>query len=182
MAKLIYKKGREGGRHINDIEGVAIGLLNGRTALVYPKYGNRRLLEYEEIEKWNAGKVTEIEALRLTDPGPDTAGLLEAGSPAARFVRQFTSERFGAFQLPPLLAALEVVSRREEIDEAVKEIEGADRLADCISNVWSCSRYYADYGWYAYGVSGFAANDYLYVSDLAVPLLLLPASRDALDA
>lgn len=182
MAKIIYKEGREGGKSIGDIEGVAVGLLNGRTALVYPRYSERRLLDYENIEKWNAGKVTEVEALRLTDSEPDTTGLLEAGSPAARFVRRFVSERFGAFQLPPLLAALEVASRREEIDEAVKDLEGVvDMLGDYDSDVWSCSRCVAGSGWCAGGV-GFAAVNYLNYSVLAVPLLLLPASWDALDA
>lgn len=190
MAKLIYKKGREGGRHINDIEGVAIELLDGRTALIHPRYRERGLLDYGSIKLWNTRNVTEIEALRLTDSEPDTTSLLEAGSPAALFVRQFASERFGAFQLPPLLAALEVASRMEEIDEAVRSLEGADTLADYGSVVWSCSRCGANggwcavggIGWYANGNVGFAASNNLVNSFLAVPLLLLPASWDALDA
>ena len=41
------------------------------------------------------------------------------------------------------------------------------------SYVWSCSRYYENGGWIAYGNLGFAGNSLLYYSNLAVPLVLL---------
>ena len=39
------------------------------------------------------------------------------------------------------------------------------------SNVWSCSRYNANNGWYANGNNGYANNNNLYNSYLAVPLV-----------
>lgn len=180
MAKVIYRS-REGGKNIRAIEGVAVDLLNGRTALVYPRYEELRLLECESVKKWNAEVMSEIEALRLADSESDTDTLLEAGSPAAGFVRRFASERFGGFQLPPLLAAMEVASRTKEIDEAVKDIEGTDKLGDYIPNVWSCSRADAGSSWFAAGCEGLAGDGRLGSYGLTVPLLLLPASWAALD-
>lgn len=39
------------------------------------------------------------------------------------------------------------------------------------SNVWSCSRYGENNGWVANGNNGFATNNNLYNSNLAVPLV-----------
>ena len=41
------------------------------------------------------------------------------------------------------------------------------------SGVWSCSRFSEYYGWFAIGYYGFAGNDNLFSSNLAVPLVLL---------
>ena len=60
-------------------------------------------------------------ALRLMDNQAATAALLEAESPAARFVTKFTSERFGRFGLPTLLAA-----RGADWDIRMRRLDDAD--------------------------------------------------------
>ena len=62
------------------------------------------------------------------------------------------------------------------INRALKAI-GAPAFANS-SPVWSCSRYYANNGWFAYGNYGYASNGNLYVSNLAVPLVLLEVPQD----
>lgn len=63
------------------------------------------------------------------------------------------------------------------VNEALQAI-GSPALGNN-SYVWSCSRYVADSGWYAGGGVGFAANNILYGSSLAVPLLLLKVPKGA---
>lgn len=88
----------------------------------------------------------------MRDNQAATTALLEAGSPAAKFVSKFTS-RFGRFGLPTLLAALEIAEQKSAIDELAREIDGADLLEDFCSSVWSCSRCFPNYGWVAIGVT-----------------------------
>ena len=173
MARIIYKDGCEGQNRLEGIEGIEIGLLNGQKALIYPKYGNKALLDSKDIDKWPGQTVTEIAALGLRDNQAATTALLDAGSPAAEFVSGFESERFGRFGLPTLLAALEITEQRRGIDELAKNIEGADLLKDFRCYVWSCSRYSESGGWIANGSCGFASYGSLYGSYLSVPLVLL---------
>ena len=178
MARIIYKNGCEGLNRLECIEGIEIDLLNGQKALIYPKYSDEVLLDPKYRNRWHVGGVSEIAALRLRDNQMATAALLEAGSPAARFVTQFTSERLGRFGLPTLLAAMEITDQKGEIDKLAREIDGADLLWDFSSDVWSCSRCIPGGGWLAYG-GGYAGGGYLNFGDVVVPLVLLDITAAA---
>lgn len=178
MARIIYKDGCDGQRRLGSIEGIEIDLLNGQKALIYPKYSNEELLDPKDRDRCHDAGISETAALRLRDNQAATAALLEAKSPAARFVTKFTSERFGRFGLPTLLAAMEITEQEGEIDKLARYIDGADLLEDFSSIVWSCSRFNALSGWYASGLSGCTYSTYLFISNLAVPLVLLDTTAD----
>lgn len=179
MASIIYKNGCEGQNRLECIEGIEIDLLNGQKALIYPKYSNEELLDPKDRDRWLDAGISETAALRLRDNQAATAELLEAGSPAARFVTKFTSERFGRFGLPTLLAAMEIMEQEGEIDKLAREIDGADLLVDFSSCVWSCSRYNPSVGWIAYGVNGYAGGYGLIYRFMAAPLVLLDVAGGA---
>jgi len=179
MAKIVYKDGCDGRNRLECIEGIEIEMLNGQRALIYPKYSDEALLEIEDRSKWKASGVTEIEALRLKGNTEATSALVEAGSPAAKFVRGFSSERLGKFGLPTLLAAMEITAQKRDIDRLVKAIDGADLLKDYSSNVWSCSRSFQVNGWFANGGSGCAGGSILDGRGVAVPLVLLDVAGGA---
>lgn len=178
MARIIYKDGCEGHRRLESIEGIEIDLLNGQKALIYPRYSEKVLLAIRNRDRWHDAGISATAALRLRDNQAATAALLEAGSPAARFVTKFTSERFGRFGLPTLLAAMEITEQEGEIDKLAREIDGADLLEDFYSSVWSCSRCEPGFGWIAYGGNGSANGYYLDGSGVAVPLVLLDTTAD----
>lgn len=121
MARIIYKNGCDGRRRLECIEGIEIDLLNGQKALIYPKYSNEVLLDQEDGHRWHDATTSETAALRLRNNQAATAALLEAGSQAARFVTKFTSERFGRFGLPTLLAA-----RGADWDIRMRRLDDAD--------------------------------------------------------
>lgn len=175
MAKIIYKEGLEGQNRLECIEGIEIDLLNGQKALIYPKYADAELVDYDDIEKWSAERVNEIKALRLEDSNWATGALLRIGSPAAEHVSQFSSDGHGIFALPTLVAALEIADQKREIDALAETIEGADLLKDFGAYVWSCSRYGSNLGWIANGGVGFAGYVGLFFRYLAVPLVLYRA-------
>lgn len=172
MARIVYKKGLEGQNRLECIEGIEIELLNGQCALIYPKYAERALLENEKISEWRATKKTEIEALKLEDTAFETIVLLSHDSPAAKWVAELHSDKCGTFNLPSLLAAMEIQYQRNDIDALAETIEGADLLRDFTRGVWSYSRGTRIYGWVANGGSGSASYGYLRSSFLAVPTLL----------
>lgn len=178
MARIIYKEGLEGQNRLECIEGIEIDLPNGQKALIYPKYRNEELLDPKDRDRWLDAGISETAALRLRDNQAATAALLEAESPAARFVTKFTSERFGRFGLPTLLAAMEITEQEGEIDKLAREIDGADLLEDFSSSVWSCSRYFPSGGWVAVGGSGFAVGGGLNYWNVAAPLVLLDTTAD----
>ena len=172
MAKIIYKEGREGQNKLSCIEGIEIGLLNGQKALIFPKYSKEPLLRGEQIDKWNARALSEIEALKVEDTISDTSALVILDSPAANWVFKFSTKNGRNFWLPSLLAAMEIQHQEEEIDALAETIEGADLLRDFTSGVWSCSRYNAGFGWIAYGGIGYAYYSSLRTAYLAVPTIL----------
>ena len=178
MARIIYKNECEGQNRLECIEGIEIDLLNGQKALIYPKYSNEELLDPKDRDRWLDAEISEIAALRLMDNQAATAALLEAESPAARFVTKFTSERFGRFGLPTLLAAMEITEQEGEIDKLAREIDGADLLEDFSSSVWSCTRYSPIDGWVAIGSSGCAYGSSLDGRCVAAPLVLLDTTAD----
>lgn len=178
MARIIYKNECEGQNRLECIEGIEIDLLNGQKALIYPRYRHEVLLDQKNRDRWHDAGTSETAALRLRDNQAATAALLEAGSPAARFVTKFTSERFGRFGLPTLLAAMEITEQKGEIDELARGIDGADFLEDFYSIVCSCSRFTTDSGWIAYGNYGYANGGSLGSRYVAAPLILLDAAAD----
>lgn len=171
MARIVYKKGLEGQNRLECIEGIEIELLNGQCALIYPKYAELPLLDYEQLKDWKAKPMTEIEALKEEENTSTTDELLRIGSPAAKFVRRFKSDVYGNFNLPTLLAALEITHQLEDINELAETIEGADLLEECCY-VSGCSRYNRISRWFAYGSYGVAANHGLNSSSVCVPLVL----------
>lgn len=173
MARIIYKDGCDGYRRLESIEGIEIDLLNGQKALIYPRYSEKVLLAIRNRDRWHDAGISATAALRLRDNQAATAALLEAGSPAARFVTKFTSERFGRFGLPTLLAAMEITEQKSGIDELARKIYGADLLKYFSSSVWSCSRSSPSGGWIADVGIGGAFGSGLYDLLLAVPLVLL---------
>lgn len=178
MARIIYKDGCDGQNRLESIEGIEIDLLNGQKALIYPKYSEEALLDLKDMDRWHDAGIYETRALRLRDNQAATAALLEAGSPAARFVTKYTSEKFGRFGLPTLLAAMEITEQKGEIDELAREIDGADLLEDFCSSVWSCSRFSPYGGWFAGGSDGCAGCSYLSYRYVAAPLVLLKVTAD----
>ena len=65
MAKIIYREGCEGQNKLSCIEGIEIDLLNGQRALIFPKYSKEYLMQSDQIDKWRARALGEIEALRV---------------------------------------------------------------------------------------------------------------------
>lgn len=172
MARIIYKKGLEGQNRLECIEGIEIELFNGQKALIYPKYEERALLGSEKISEWRATKKTEIEALMLKDTDYETRLLITLESPAAIWIAQFRSSKHGPFNLPSLLAAMELQRQKKEIDVLAETIKGTDRLSNFTSIVWSCSRKSRISGWLASGNAGCSLDDCLCYSYLAVPVIL----------
>ena len=162
----------EGQNKLSCIEGIEIDLLNGQRALIFPKYSEEKLLESDQIDKWNARELSEIEALKVEDTISETAALFLLGSPAAERVFRFSARHGRDFCLPSLLAAMEIQHQKEEIDAFAEPIEGADLRRDFTSYVWSCSHGGASGGWVAYGNFGYAVNYYLAGAYLAVPIIL----------
>lgn len=173
MARIVYKEGFEGQNSLECIEGIEIELLNGQKALIYPKYSEVEMLPMENIRHYNQEPYTEITALKETESECLTYKLHRCGSPAAAFVHQFNSNKYGRFYLPTLLAAMEIHDQKSGIDELAKTIEGADLLRVFTSCIWSCFRQGENNGWSVYGYSGYINYGSLYCSHLAVPIILL---------
>ena len=172
MAKIIYKENCKRKNIIDCIDGIEIELLNSQKALIYPKYSEKMLLPTYKIVSWNTEEISEIDALKKESSHLATEELLRCGSPAAEHVSNFHSDKYGIFNLPTLLAAMEIQSQKEDIDAMAKTIKGTDLLHDFISCVWSCSRHHKDTGWLASGDYGSASSYYLYARHLAIPVVL----------
>jgi hypothetical protein len=149
MARIIYKEGCEGQNTLESIEGIEIKLLNGQKALIYPKYETHEMFDECEEWKWITQPTTEIEALKNADNIEATEALLKYESPAAVFVSQFHSKKYGAFGLPTLIAVIECQDQKQDIDRLAETIEGADLLKDFTRNAWSCSHYFLRDAWLA---------------------------------
>lgn len=172
MAKIIYKNGHEGENRLESIEGIEIELLNGQKALIYPKYAEKVMLKTDRIADCDIEAETEIKALKREENTYATNSFDILGSPAAKFVHQFTAVDRFLFGLPTLLAAMEIQDQKEDIDKLAETIEGADLLRNFTYDAWSCSRYNDNLGWLAVGCFGFADKNYLCGSGLAVPTIL----------
>ncbi len=174
MAKIIYKEGCEGQNKLSCIEGIEIGLLNGQKALIFPKYSKEYLMQSDQIDKWNARALSEIEALKVEDTVSETVALFNLGSPAANWVLLFVTKDRRQFSLPSLLAAMEIQHQEKEIDALAETIEGADLMRDFTSYVWSCSRYSTNVGWIANGYSGCAYGSSVNGGSLGSACLAVP--------
>ena len=176
MAKIIYREGCEGQNKLSCIEGIEIGLLNGQRALIFPKYSKEYLMQSDQIDKWNALALSEIEALKVEDTNEETGSLAKIGSPAAEWVLHFWADSNSVFCLPSLLAALEIQHQEEEIDALAETIEGADLLRDFTSGIWSCSRTSLNGVWFVIGGYVYAGSSTngngLGAACLAVPTIL----------
>lgn len=172
MAKIIYKEGCEGQNRLESIEGIEIELLNGQKALIYPKYAEKVMLETARIADCDIEAETEIKALKREENIFATNSFDILGSPAAKFVHQFTAVDRFLFGLPTLLAAMEIQDQKEDIDTLAGAIEGADLLRNFTCNIWSCSLCEGSYGWIANGSHSFADSYCLYSSHLVVPTIL----------
>ncbi len=174
-ARIIYKPGKEGINSLDAIRGIAVKMFNGQEILVYPKYAELPLLHREDYGRWKEKSCSEVEALTDDrDPRELTVALVEAGSPAAKFV-----DELGGFSLPSLQMLAAIVVNRYDIDELAKEIEGADLLSSCGSNYWSCFRCGGSGAWRAYGSIGFFGSSGMYGSFLAVPVSLYDLRKQA---
>ena len=172
MAKIIYKEGCEGQNKLSCIEGIEIGLLNGQQALIFPKYSEEKILEGDQVTRWGARELSEIEALKVEDTVSETVALFNLGSPAAERAFRFSARHGRDFCLPSLLAAMEIQHQKEEIDALAETIEGADLLCDYTEVVLSCSRYSQSLGvWVADG-SDCASFSTFTDACLAVPTIL----------
>lgn len=171
MARIIYKKGFENQNKLEYIEGIEIELLNGQNALIYPKYADLPILDFDKIDDWKAKSMNEVTALKVEDSASATGELLAIGSPAAKFVRQFKSDIHGLFNLPTLLAAMEVIYQREDINAFAKTIEGADLLKED-AHVSTCFRYRRDFRWVADGLLGIARYNGLYGHYTCIPTVV----------
>lgn len=178
MARIIYKEGCDGQRDIASIEGIEIQLLNGQKALIYPKYSERVMISKNKISYWDGKKTIllgwekdiEIEALKKEDNIQATRTLLKYESPAAEYVSNFQSEKYGSFGLPTLLAAMEIIHQTKDINKLAMTIKEA-MLLEKYSNILSCSRYGLIRGWIA-DDCGFAKDYYLNSPNWCVPTIL----------
>ena len=173
MARIVYKQGFEGQNKLECIEGIEIDLFNGQKALIYPKYAEKALLESEQLDGWKGPEETEIEALRVNNTFTKTLALLNAGSPAAKWVTQFGSDYDFFYLLPSLSAAMEIQYQKNDIDTLAETIKGADLLRNFIPFVWSCSQSNDYLSWAAFGEDGFAGQNSVYHSYLVVPTILI---------
>ena len=171
MAKIIYREGCEGQNKLSCIEGIEIDLLNGQKALIYPKYSEEKLLEREQVTKWAARELSEMEALKVEDTISETVALVNFYSPAADWVFKFSTKDGRDFCLPSLLAAMETQYQKEDIDALAETIEGADLLRDFVGIIWSCSRRGSGNEWVA-SWSGYASGGCSSFAYLAVPTIL----------
>lgn len=171
MAKIIYKEGLEGQNRLECIEGIEIDILNGQCALIYPKYAELPLLDWDKIDDWKAKSMTQIVALKVEDNTRATDELLALDSPAAKFVREFKSDTYGLFNMPTLLAALEIVHQLKEINELAGTIKGADLLKEGVY-ASSCSRCDQIGRWVVDGVNGFTFADGFDFAYACVPTIV----------
>lgn len=129
------------------------------------------LLNFDKIDDWETKALTQTEALKVEDSTREMDELLALGSSAAEFVRQFKSDLYGRFNMSTLLAALEIIYHRDDINALANIIEGADFLEENVG-VTSCSRYNQVGMWVASGCGGFVSADNLDYSHLCVPTVV----------
>ena len=150
---------------LEDIKGITVPLLNGKRVLVYPKFKDCELLA-DDVE-WKGRTMSENDLYYNDSDGRlETDELLALGSKAAKFVRSVGDE----FNLPHnALILVALYHFRQEFNDIVKHIDGADTLA---FPAWSSGMYYSYYAWY-YNYYGAFFSNLFYRAFTAVPCVLL---------
>lgn len=130
------------------------------------------MLSKDKIQHYDEEYITEIEALKETESRRVTEKLFDIESPAATFVAQFHSDKYGTFALPTLLTAMEIQYQRNDIDTLAATIEGTDLLRDFNGGIWSCSRTSEVGGWFVNDCLAHAFYSNFCYSCIAVPIVL----------
>lgn len=175
MAKIVYKKGLEGQNKIDCIEGIEIEMMNGQCAFIYPKYADLPMADVENIKEYKEFKISEIDAMKAEDSTGATNKLIALGSPAAGFVRQFNSNIHGPYNLPTLVAAVEISCQSKDINIIAKTIEGADLIEDD-PEVSSCFQATDLSMWFAYN-GGFVGTTWVDFPTTSVPTIVYKKRR-----
>ena len=163
---IIMKEGCQGQKPtINNIEGIAVPLPDGRQFKLMPKYKNCALLNEDRIAELKNKRYNEAQAIFNNDNKAETDEYLRLDSPAAKHVREF------GYDLPSFTMAAAIVKFIDEINAVAETIEGAD-IIDEDSYVWSSCRFSTGYAWFFYGSYGHAGNGYFSYGYLAVPVAL----------
>lgn len=172
MATIVYKEGCEGQNRLNAIEGIEIEFYGGKS-LIFPKYARHVILNSNfDLEDWDSDEMTIEEAI-ASDGGADNEELYRINSPAAKFVSQFQTFKWGARDLPNLAVAIEIVRQMREIDRQAEKIAGADRLRSFGGGIWTCSRASEDRGYIVYKYMDSAIlSDIVCSRNVCVPCVL----------
>ena len=168
MARIIYKEGFEDRNDLECIEGIEIGLSNGRKALIFPKYVNcKMLLDKFDLEDWDSEEMTIKQAIE-SDGVADNEELYRISSPAEMFVCSFKTDKCGMRDLPDLSLAVEIQKQLGWINMQAEKIVGADLLR---GSIWSCSRAFGD-SCYIVQSSGAISTDIVCDEHICVPCVL----------
>lgn len=151
---------------LEDIKGIIVPLLNGKSVLVYPKFKECPLLP--ESVKWNGKQMNECDTLYNDSDGrKETDDLLALGSEAAKFVRSVCPGM--EFNLPHNMLILAALYHFwEQFNEIVARVDGASELD---FPAWSSAMYSSSNAWRCYGIGYFAGGDFYY-SLMCVPCVL----------
>ena len=132
---------------LEDIKGIIVPLLNGKSVLVYPKFKECPLLP--ESVKWNGKQMNECDTLYNDSDGrKETDDLLALGSEAAKFVRSVCPGM--EFNLPHNMLILAALYHFwEQFNEIVARVDGASELdfpawssaMSSSSGAWYCNSY-----------------------------------------
>ena len=133
----------------------------------------------KELKKEYDQMLKDIGTARIFDGRGTGVDVYICDKCGERFATKFTSEKFGRFGLPTLLAAMEITEQNGEIDKLAREIDGADLLEYFSSGVWSCSRGNRDHVWISNGFYGYVYGCGLYLRYMAAPIVLLDVTADA---
>lgn len=175
MARIIYKKGLENQNKLECIEGIEIDMLNGQCALIYPKYAELPFADEKNINEYKRIIEKEIDALKAEDSMGATNKLIALGSPSARFVRQFNSNIYGSYNLPTLIAAMEISDQSKDINAIAKTIDGADLIEDN-AEISTCFQATDFSRWFAYGC-GFLGSTASVYPNTCVPTIVYKKRR-----
>lgn len=171
MAEIVYKEGFEGQNNLECIEGIEIGLGNGRKALIFPKYTKHVILNKNfDLEDWDSEEMTTKQAI-ASDGGADNEELYRISSPAAMYVSHFVTNKWGLRDLPDLRLAVEIQKQRMKIDKLAEKIGGADLLSENRGGIWSCAREFGD-SCYIAQIDGTVATDIICNEHVCVPCVL----------
>ena len=127
---------------LEDIKGIIVPLLNGKSVLVYPKFKECPLLP--ESVKWNGKQMNECDTLYNDSDGrKETDDLLALGSEAAKFVRSVCPGM--EFNLPHNMLILAALYHFwEQFNEIVARVDGASELD---FPAWSSAMYSSYHAW-----------------------------------